>query len=116
MTKQQICEWLAKGIKCNDKGSCGTFAALATYELFTKGFNDFKVVFGWVKDPYLPKAQHIWLECENGMVIDPTIEQFHKPVKYHKKIKAKYTPREFFRLTNFQLKDLTRALELYLKS
>lgn len=100
-----ICDQVAEGVLCTRKGSCGTFAIIATHKLFIAGHTKFKIVFGWVKDQFLPKAQHIWLEMEDGTIIDPTIEQFAKPVTYHKTTKAKYTPQQFLDMPAFNMSN-----------
>lgn len=94
-----ICAEVAKNIQCTKKGSCGSFAILATHELFANGYTDFKIVFGFVKDPLCPPRvvhQHVWLEMADGTIVDPTLEQFAKPANHYPSKKTKkYTPQQF---------------------
>lgn len=94
---------ISKHIRCNLSGSCGVFASWCSRVLLKRGFDNFTVVFGWVKDKEGKTFDHIWLEV-NGEELDPTIVQFGRNVQYLKQRKH-YSPKNFLRKSGFSLKE-----------
>lgn len=108
LTKNELATKIARYIDCEKSGSCGVFAVWLTRVLVRHGHEDFRIVFGGVKDLRcvvykFPAHQHVWLEWD-GEICDPTFVQFEHPASYM--TKRKYlTPQQFLEHKNFCLND-----------
>ncbi len=98
---------IADHVKCGKKGSCGVFASWVSRVLLKRGFDDFVIVFGWVKDGNVTH-DHIWIELGNGEIIDPTCEQFGTVERLKKR--RTFVPHKFLNMKGFRVSEkLTKS-------
>ena len=118
-----------KNIDCERDGVCMQVAELVVKRLLEKGFEDFRVIEGYVWtyfgiDDQYPTA-HTWIQVSNGEIIDLSEAQFDKYGGIAERIQGTayndedefygeskyYSPQEYLNLTLEHPNDISKWLK-----